>query len=310
MSPKIGVLFGGRSAEREVSLRTGEAIYQALLKSGYDAVKIDVDRNIVENIKANGVELAFIALHGQYGEDGTIQGLLEILEIPYIGSGVLASAIAMNKIVTKKILVYEGIPTPEFLTVTEKEFRTRPETVETKILQMGLPVVVKAATQGSTIGISFVYKSEEIEPALMEAFKYDPEALVEKMIKGTEITAPVLGNDEPETLPLIEIVSATGVYDYTAKYTAGLSEHIIPPRIELEIQDKIKSIACKTYQAIGCRGLARIDFIVDNLGNPFVLEVNTIPGMTETSLFPDSAQAAGIPFEELIKKLVNLAMSK
>ncbi|MBF7083327.1 D-alanine--D-alanine ligase [Desulfallas sp. Bu1-1] len=310
MSPKIGVLLGGRSAEREVSLRTGEAIYQALLNNGYDAVKIDVDRNIVENIKANGVELAFIALHGKYGEDGTIQGLLEILEIPYVGSGVLASAIAMNKITTKKILVYEGIPTPEFLTVTRREFSARAETVEQRILQMGLPVVIKAATQGSTIGISFVRNPGEIKPALEEAFKYDPEALVEKMIEGIEITVPVLGNEEPEVLPLIEIVSATGVYDYKAKYTVGLSEHIIPPRIEENIQNEIKSLAHKVYKAIGCRGLARIDFIVDNSGNTYVLEVNTIPGMTETSLFPDSARAAGISFEELIKKLIDLAMQK
>ncbi|SFR06313.1 D-alanine--D-alanine ligase [Desulfoscipio geothermicus] len=311
MGPKIGVLLGGRSAEREVSLRTGEAIYQTLLKKGYDAVKIDVDKNIVENLKNNGIELAFIALHGKYGEDGTIQGLLEMLDIPYTGSGVLASAIAMNKITTKKILLQAGLPTPEFVTVTYREYKGGSlNSITERIMALGLPVMVKAATQGSTIGISFVHNQEDIQPALKDSFKYDTEVMAEKMIKGVEVTASVLGNEDPEALPLIEIVSATGVYDYKAKYTVGLSEHIIPPRIPEDMQDKVKSLAKKAYLAIGCRGLARVDFIIDHAGNPYILEANTMPGMTETSLFPDAARAAGISFEGLVEKLIELALEK
>lgn len=311
MGPKIGVLLGGRSAEREVSLRTGEAIYQALIKKGYNAVKIDVDKNIAENLKHNQIDLAFLALHGKYGEDGTIQGLLELLDIPYTGSDVLASAMAINKITTKKLLAYEGLPTPDFFTVSRSEYENNGlNNIIQKTLAMGLPVVVKAATQGSTIGISFVHRKEEIQAALEDSFKYDANVLFEKMVPGKEITASVLGNENPEVLPLIEIVSATGVYDYEAKYTVGLSEHIIPPRISEEIQNKIKILAQKTYRTIGCCGLARVDFMVDDMGNTNILEVNTIPGMTETSLFPDAARAAGVSFEDLVARLVNLALEK
>ncbi|AGL01439.1 D-alanine--D-alanine ligase [Desulfoscipio gibsoniae] len=311
MGPKIGVLLGGRSAEREVSLRTGEAIHRALLSIGYDAVKIDVDNNIVENLKAQQIELAFIALHGKYGEDGTVQGLLEMLDIPYTGSDVLASAIAINKIATKKILLYEGLPTPEFFTVSRSQYSNDAmDTIAEKIIAMGLPVVVKAATQGSTIGISFVRHRDDINSAIEQAFQYDPNVLVEKMVDGVEVTASVLGNENPQVLPLIEIFSTTGVYDYTAKYTVGLSDHIIPPRLPDDVQQNIKELAYKAYLAIGCRGLSRVDFMVDQSGHPYVLEVNTIPGMTETSLFPDAARAAGISFEALVGKIVELAMEK
>lgn len=310
MGPKIGVLCGGLSAEREVSLKTGEAIYKALLKNEYNAVKIDVDKNIAENLKINNIELAFVALHGKYGEDGTIQGLLEILGIPYTGSDVLASATAINKIATKKVMAYEGIPTPGYFAVSRWEYTNNPGSIASQIEKLGLPVVVKAATQGSTIGISFVNTKEQISSAFEDAFKYDDNVLVEKMIDGIEITASVLGNESPQALPLIEIVSATGIYDYKAKYTVGLSDHIIPPRINNELQEKIKTLAIRTYQAVGCRGLARVDFMVDASGKAYALEVNTIPGMTETSLFPDAAKAAGISFEALVKKLVDLAVPK
>jgi len=310
MSPKIGVLLGGRSAEREVSLRTGEAIYRALLENGYDAVKIDVDVDIAEKLKQHGIELAFIALHGKYGEDGAVQGMLEMLDIPYTGPNILTSAIAMNKIATKKILLAEGIPTPDFCVVGYGEYQKEPLSVtEQKIIELGLPVVIKAPTQGSTIGITFVRIRDEIKTGLETAFKYDRTALVERMIPGIEITASVLGNEDPQVLPLIEIVSNTGVYDYEAKYTAGMSEHIIPPRVSKDIQDRISALARQTYLALGCRGLSRVDFMVDGTGRPYVLEVNTIPGMTETSLFPDAARAAGISFPALVKKLVQLAGS-
>ncbi len=312
LSVKIGVLLGGRSAEREVSLRTGGAIYNALVNKGYDAVKIDVAGDFVNQMKNEKVTLAFLALHGPFGEDGTIQGLLEMLGIPYTGSGVLASALCMNKIATKKILIYEGLPTPDFLVIDLNTCREKGlEAVVKEILKnITLPVVVKAPTQGSTIGITFVKEAKDLDQAIKEAFKYGTEALVEKMIDGVEITSSVLGNDNPVALPLIEIVSATGVYDYTAKYTVGLSDHIIPPRIPAGAQETIKELAVKTFKALGCRGLARVDFILTPEGKAYILEVNTIPGMTETSLYPDAARAAGIEFEDLAENLVNFALER
>ncbi|MFX4260696.1 D-alanine--D-alanine ligase [Pelotomaculum propionicicum] len=312
MAPKIGVLMGGRSSERDVSLRTGDAIFSALQVKGYPAVKIDVGFDVVEKIKAAGIDLAFLALHGRYGEDGTIQGMLEMLDIPYTGSGVLASALAMDKTATKKMLLFEGLPTPRFKTISKSEASAEGlgNICGQLVREMGLPLVIKAPTQGSTIGISFVRQEDELAAAFELAFKYDPAALVEQFIEGVELTASVLGNDNPAALPLIEIVSATGVYDYDAKYTAGMSDHIIPPRISGERQNMIKDLAVSAYKAIGCRGLARVDFILDRVGSPYILEINTIPGMTATSLFPDAARAAGIEFPDLIETLVRLALEK
>jgi len=308
---KIGVLMGGRSQEREISLKTGEAVYEALKTLGYKAVKIDVGIDVVEKLKQEKIDLAFLALHGKYGEDGTIQGLLEIIGIPYTGSGVLASSLAMDKIATKRILSYLSIPTAPFMEiddaiVSELGMQGAAERI---FREMGLPLVIKAPDQGSTIGISFVHSKEEIGKGLEEAFRYGHKALVERFIKGKEITACILGGEkEPIALPLIEIVSKTGVYDYEAKYTVGMSEHIIPPRISIELQEVIKDIAIRSYKALDCKGAARVDFMLDQQGNPFVLEINTIPGMTATSLFPDAARAAGISFPELIDQLVKLAL--
>ncbi|GAB6180968.1 D-alanine--D-alanine ligase [Desulfotomaculum defluvii] len=306
---RIGVLYGGRSAEREVSLKSGEAVYQALKSAGYnDVVKIDVGYDLVEELKSQKVELAFLVLHGKYGEDGTIQGLLEMLNIPYTGSGVLASALAISKIATKKVFKMEGIPTPAFTVITKREVETHGlHTVATKVVaEVGIPSVVKANTQGSTIGITFVHEENKMGEAIESALNYDQDVLIEQFISGTEITASVLGNYNPVALPLIEITSATGVYDYQSKYTPGMSDHIIPPRISMDIQEQIKELAIKGFSALGCRGLGRVDFIVHE-NEPYALEVNTLPGMTATSLFPDAAKSAGISFPELIDRLVKLA---
>ncbi|MCF8010069.1 MAG: D-alanine--D-alanine ligase [Clostridiales bacterium] len=304
MNTRIGILMGGRSAEKDVSMRTGEAVYKALINSGHQAEKIIVDYDIAQKLQDNKLDLAFIALHGKYGEDGTIQGLLEMLDIPYTGSSVLTSSLCMDKISTKKILIYEKLPTPNF-TVIENKLLDTSKVIENILSQHKIPLVVKAPTQGSTIGTSFVYKEEQLLPALQEAFKYDSHALIEELIDGSEITASIIGNRDPVALPLIEIVSKTGVYDYKSKYTAGLSDHIIPPRISIELQEKIKDLALKTYKSLGCRGFSRVDFMVDSINKkPTILEVNTIPGMTETSLVPDAAKSAGISFENLIEKIV------
>lgn len=311
MSLSIGVLYGGRSAEREVALRSGEAVYQALLAAGYNnIVKIDVGYDLVEQLKANKVEMAFLVLHGKYGEDGTIQGLLEMLDIPYTGSGVLASALAINKIATKKIFKMEGIPTPEFTVVTRRQVLEKGlEAASNRALaEVGVPAVVKANTQGSTIGIFFVHNKEDMGSAITSALQYDHDVLIEKFVSGMEVTASILGNHDPIALPLIEITSVTGVYDYQAKYTPGMSDHIIPPRLPESTQEKIKELAVKAFLALGCRGLGRIDFMV-NESEILALEANTLPGMTGTSLYPDAARHAGIEFPELVDRLVKLAQA-
>lgn len=311
MTIRIAVLMGGRSAEREISLRTGKAVYEALQEKGFDVVAIDVDEYIVENLKKEKVDLVFLALHGKYGEDGTIQGMLELLNIPYTGSGVLTSAIAIDKIMTKKILVFTGIPTPGYTFASKHEIKLNSAGVVNKIkAKLGLPVVIKAPTQGSSIGVVFVHKEDEIMPGLELALQYDDEILIEEMIEGVEITASVLGNRDPVTLPLIEIVAASGVYDYASKYTVGMSEHIIPAQLPYALQSEIQHLAIRTYNALGCRGLSRVDFIIDKDLKPYVLEINTMPGMTATSLFPDAARAAGIEFPDLVEKIVNLALEK
>lgn len=303
---KIAVLMGGRSSEREVSIKTGNQISRALTEKGYEVQQIDTAGDLVGELHSFQPDVAFIALHGKYGEDGTIQGLLEILGFPYTGSGVLSSALCMDKVTAKKIMEYEGIPTPPYQVLTETE-QLNQGTVENIIKELGLPLVVKPVRQGSTIGISIVREAVELENALTEALKYDQVILIEKYIDGIELTAAVLGTKEPRVLPLIEIVSETEFYDYTAKYTPGMSHHIIPARISPEAAAKVEELALKTYKAMECRQFARVDFMLDSEGNPFALETNTIPGMTETSLFPDAAKAAGISFAELVSLLVDEA---
>jgi len=309
LARKIGVLMGGRSAEREVSLKSGTAVLKALAEKNLDAVAIDLGDKPAAQIEEADIDFAFIALHGRFGEDGTVQGLLELLGIPYTGSGVLASALGMNKIATKRLLCSVGLPNPRFTIV-----KTRPTTpggfdeLAAKIVaEMGVPLVVKPPTQGSSIGVYIVHKAEDLPFALENAFRYDKQLLIEEYIPGVEVTAAVLGNDNPEVLPLIEITSATGVYDYTAKYTPGKSSHIIPPRLPQDVQDRIKDLARQTFELLGCRGFARVDFIVGKDG-PFILELNTIPGMTEVSLYPDAARAAGISFPDLVERLIALGM--
>lgn len=302
-------MCGGWSAEREISLKSGEAVYRALLEKGWDAVKVDVGPDVAGELRAARVDVAFIALHGKGGEDGSIQGLLEIMGIPYTGPGILASALAMNKAATKRMLVAEGLPTPPSLTLEQGAGDLR--ALAGRVLrEMSLPVVVKPATQGSSVGMEIVRGEEGLESALAGAFRYDPVVLVEKFIPGTEVTAAVLGNARPVVLPLIEIVSAKGVYDYEAKYTPGMSDHLIPPRLADGVQRRVAEIALAAYKLLGCRGFSRVDFIVGEDLQPYVLEVNTIPGLTEVSLFPDAARAAGISFGDLVERLIALALGK
>ncbi|MBA2252653.1 MAG: D-alanine--D-alanine ligase [Nitrospirales bacterium] len=301
-SVRIGVLMGGQSAEREVSLRTGQAVHQALLRRGYDAVAIDVDRSVVDQLRNHKVEMAFVALHGPGGEDGSMQGLLETLGIPYTGSGVRASAIAMHKAMTKTLLSASDIPVPRGIVV-------HAHSKHPKAIPAGLrlPVVVKPAAQGSTIGITIVRASSEWAVALRRAHKHDEEAVVEPYIPGREVTVSVLSGD---VLPAVEIVAPGGFYDYAAKYQKGQTQYLCPAPLSASVTRQLKDVALQTYRIIGCEGAARVDFRITPHGKPFVLEINTTPGMTETSLLPMAAAKAGLDYDTLTERILESAITR
>ena len=305
---KVLVLMGGTSEEREVSLNSGKAVYEGLKEAGYEVYTLDFKPETMHRILDHSPDVVFITLHGKNGEDGTVQGYLELLGIPYTGSGVLASAICMNKIITKKLLLYEELPTADFQVIKKTLFHKDSFDPSQLIEKYGLPLVIKPPTQGSSVGTSIVRKGVDILPALELAFSLDEEVLVERFIPGTELTVTVLGNDNLKVLPVIEIVAKNEYYDFESKYTPGMSEHIIPARIGESERKKAEAISCKAYEAVGCRGYARIDLIVDQEGSPYILEINTLPGMTGTSLVPDAAKAAGIKFPELLDLFVKMAL--
>ncbi len=293
---RIGVLMGGRSAERDISLKSGEAVLAALKRQGYEAVAVDVDDRVAETVRSERVDIAFIALHGRGGEDGAIQGLLEVMRIPYTGSGIMASAIGMHKIMTKRLLLHHGVPTPRFSVVTRAEGNA-------KQLPFGFsyPIVVKPATQGSTIGISVARDDQGLAEGLALAFSYDRDVLLEEYIDGKEVTAGVL-NHRP--LPLIEIAPKDKFYDFKAKYTAGMTDYILPARVEPALYEEIQQFALKAHRFLGCAGASRVDFRIDSSGTPLALEINTCPGMLETSLLPRAAQAAGLSYDQLVEKIL------
>lgn len=307
---KVALVLGGRSAEREISLRTGRQVDLALRQKGHDVITLDLDRDLVPALEREKPDVVFIALHGRYGEDGCLQGLLEITGIPYVGSGVLASALAMDKVMSKRLFRLEGLECPKELVVRKQEFTgdDRAELAKRIRETHGFPAIVKPNREGSTIGLTLVEEPDHIPDALVRAFEHDNEALIEEYIRGTEITVGVLGNRRPWALPVLEIVSATGLYDYEAKYTKGMSEHIIPARISDSAYGAAQRAAVKAHTALGCRGMSRADLIVGPGDQPYILEVNTIPGMTETSLLPDAARAAGIEFADLIDMLIDFAL--
>jgi len=299
---RIGVLMGGLSAEREVSLKSGTAVHQALLAKGYDAVAIDVGRDLSEVLKREGVQAAFIALHGRYGEDGCVQGLLELMQIPYTGSGVLASALAMHKLYSKQAFASSGIQTAPFHC-----FR-RGESVCLDDLKFGLPLVVKPVQEGSSVGISIVKQQSELEAALELAFRYDDEILVEQFVKGQEIQIGIL---DENPIGAIEIVPKNEFYDFEAKYTDGMAEHIFPARLNQELYEIAQQVGLSAHRALGCSGYSRVDLLVTEVGECFVLEVNTLPGMTALSLLPEiAAKGAGLCFEALVERIIESSSLK
>ncbi len=292
---KVGVLMGGTSAEREVSLVTGKSILDILLERGVNAVAVDTSGDWYKDIAAEGIEVAFIALHGRGGEDGTIQGALELLGIPYTGSGVMASAIAMDKIQTKRILKACGIDTPAFEVLGPGNNRDN--------IDLGVPVVVKPSREGSTIGISVVKNEADLKTAIETAREHDPYVLLESFAPGDDFTVGVL-NGEP--LAVVQIVTESGFYDYNTKYVTGADEYRVPAPLSKESTLRVREMALAACSAVRCAGAARVDF----RGGPeefTVIEINTIPGMTPTSLLPMSASGVGIEFSSLIMEMLKTA---
>jgi D-alanine-D-alanine ligase len=293
---KIAVLMGGLSAEREVSLKSGAAVHQALLAGGYHAVAIDAGRDLAAVLVRENIEAAFIALHGRYGEDGCVQGLLELMQIPYTGSGVLASALAMHKLYSKQTFASAGILTAPF-----HHFR-RGDRVRLEALSFGMPLVVKPVQEGSSVGVSIVREAGQLEAALAEAFRHDTEILVEQYIKGQEVQVGIL-DDRP--IGAIEIVPKNEFYDFEAKYTDGMAEHIFPARLDPARYAQALQVGLAAHTALGCSGYSRVDLLVTESGENYVLEVNTLPGMTALSLLPEiAAKGAGLPFEALVERII------
>jgi D-alanine-D-alanine ligase len=306
---QVAVLMGGRSAERDVSLSTGRQVLDSLDPTKYIVWELDTFDlpGLAAADEAERPDVVFIALHGPGGEDGTVQGFLETLNIPYTGSGVLASALAMDKVRTKALLSTENVILPADLTFYRRDAgRVRRAAAEIAD-RLGFPVIVKPNQQGSTFGCSVVREAGEVDAALELAFRYDTTVLVEQRIEGTEITVAVLGNDDLVALPAVEIVSPNGFFDYEAKYSESGAEEIVPARIDETAANEAREIALLCHRLIGCRGMSRTDMFVTDDG-VVTLEVNTIPGMTPTSLLPKAAQAAGLSFSALLDRLIVLAL--
>jgi D-alanine-D-alanine ligase len=302
---RIVVLMGGRSAEREVSLNTGAQVADALRAAAAEVIEIDAaESDFIEQIRDAAPDAVFICLHGRYGEDGTVQGLLELLEIPYVGSGVLASALAMDKVMSKHFFDHAGIPTPPYVVLR------RGEALDTDAVtaSLGPRTVVKPANEGSAIGVTISHDPSELSAAVETAFEHDDTVLVEQFIAGVEVTVGVLGNEDPRALPTLEVVPEHEFYDYEAKYVPGLSRHIIPARVADDVNAECARVAIAVHELLGCKGMSRTDVIVTEDDAVQVLEVNTIPGMTKTSLLPEAAAAADIEFPELCSRLVDYAL--
>lgn len=293
--------MGGLSSEREVSLASGAAVLKALKDRGHNAVAIDMGRDAATQIQKSGIDLAFIALHGKYGEDGAVQGLLEIMGIPYTGSGILASAIGMNKTIAKQVFQSKELLVGPY----EVLYEGTQDRVAAALDAIQFPAVIKPHAEGSSVGVSLVFRREEVAAALELAFKYGNEVLIEKFIKGKEVQVGILGD---RALGAIEIVPKRAFYDYEAKYEKGMSDHFFPARIPDAVYKKTLAAGLAAHQALGCRGYSRVDFIIDDSGAPYILEVNTLPGMTATSLLPEIARGVGISFPDLVEEIVRLAL--
>jgi D-alanine-D-alanine ligase len=301
---KVAVLMGGHSAEREVSLMSGSGVLKALQSKGVDAHAFDPAERDLSELKRKGFKRCFIALHGRFGEDGTVQGALELLGIPYTGSGVMASSISIDKVMTKRVWIAEGLPTPKYVllrrgTYTREQVREVPD-------GLGLPLIVKPAREGSSIGVVKVEGYSPMAGAVEQAAALDADVLCEQFIRGDEVTCPVLGTgDSARALPVIRIVAPEGNYDYQNKYFTDDTKYLVPCGLPAGEEEAIQEIVLKAYRVLGCRGWGRLDVMIDSATRkPYLLEINTSPGMTGHSLVPMSARAAGISYEDLCVQLL------
>jgi D-alanine-D-alanine ligase len=306
---KVVVLAGGVSGEREVSLRSGEQVLNALRSLGHDAEMVDFGPECGEALRRIDPDLVFPTLHGPLGEDGTAAAVLELLDLPYVGSGVLAGALAMNKAAAKRVMIAEGLPTPEFeLVESVADPRVQAGNLAA---HLGLPLAIKPNSGGSSLGFSIAQDEDAVLDGValaLDSSGPDGAALVESFKPGMEVTIGVLGVLDPQALPTLEILATSGTYDYEAKYTAGMSQHVIPARIPAAQAEEAQRLALRAHHLVGARGLSRVDVICPPTGEVWILEVNTMPGMTELSLFPDAARAAGLEFPALIARLVEEAL--
>ncbi len=303
---RLALLSGGDTPERDVSLNSGEQVYAALNKNKYEVIRFDPKTDLAQLVaNAATIDVALLILHGPNGEDGTVQGLLDLLKIPYQGAGVLGSSLAMNKLAAKQMYIQSGIPVPDHRVIYQKMTRDTAWYVE----QLGLPLVVKPVCAGSSVGMSIVRDAGDFVSAVQKALAFDALVMVEAYVDGVELTCGVLGNDTLEALPIIEILPGEGFefFDYTAKYTAGATEEICPARIDDVIRDQAQAHAMAAHRALFLKGYSRTDMILSH-GGLFVLETNTIPGMTATSLYPQAAREAGYSFPALLDRLIELAM--
>jgi D-alanine-D-alanine ligase len=304
---KVAVLMGGSSAEREISLMSGGGVLAALLSVGVDAHAFDPAERDLSELKRDGFARCFIALHGRHGEDGTVQGALELLRIPYTGSGVMASSIAIDKVMTKRVWLAEGLPTPRYVTLAVGEQNR--ERVRTVPDELGLPLIVKPPHEGSSIGVTKVLGYSQMQDAVVLSAKYDPVVLCEEFIAGDEVTCPILGEgDSAVALPVIRIVAPDGAYDYQHKYFTDDTHYLVPSGLPEAEETEIQRLVVEAYRTLGCRGWGRADLMIRASDRqPFLLEMNTSPGMTSHSLVPMSAKAAGLSYPQLCLNLLAAA---
>jgi D-alanine-D-alanine ligase len=304
---KVAVLMGGQSAEREISLMSGNGVLAALLSRGVDAHAFDPAQQNMGDLKDAGFDRCFIALHGRFGEDGTVQGALELLGIPYTGSGVMASSIAVDKVMTKRVLVAEGLPTPQHVLLRRGTYTTGD--VDSAATQLGLPLIVKPAREGSSLGLTKVADASHMQAAVDKAAQLDADILCERFIDGDEVTCPVLGTgSQAYALPLIRIEALGGNYDYQNKYFTDTTKYHVPCGLSQGEESEIQALVLRAYRAVNCRGWARADVMIDKLSRkPYLLEINTSPGMTSHSLVPMSARAVGISYEDLCIEILKAA---
>lgn len=308
---RVAVLAGGRSPEREVSLRSGHRVASALQARGYDATLLDpAEGPFVENLSGARVSACYVALHGKEGEDGTVQRLLELLGIPYTGTSPLACQLSFDKVLAKETLDAAGVATPPWAAIQEDALRdlAAGPVLSRAVERIGLPLVVKPSRSGSAMGLSFVEHERDLPHAVMNALSFADAAVIERKIDGPEVAAGMVGDTEP--LPLVEIVPKSGVFDYAARYTPGATEYYAPARIPPEVAAACHRAAAGAFQALGLRDVSRADVMIDTGGRPWVVDVNVSPGMTDTSLLPMAAQAAGIGFDELCDRVLRLALER